>query len=165
MTGQKYKIELPDDIKFEQVLKKINGLSFATLKDAYSPFPEHSFVEEDDRFARTPTLLIAFIFGAIGFATAAAIQIYPNVFSYPLRVGGLPKLALPSFFIVCYEFFILFATFGLILNLFRVLLFTSQDTESYSDQYLIFCEVEENHNNSFVELLSADSDIKWEMVR
>mgnify|MGYP006289560535 CR=1 FL=1 len=90
----------------------------------YLPFPSHRLLEKlrPDVEGLSPGIISA-IGGLLGFLTAASFQVYPNVYGYPLRVGGHAHFSWHAFLIICIEMTILFGSlallFYLIYHLFR----------------------------------------------
>ena len=76
--------------------------------DAFSPFPVEGLADAVGfRFTRVP--LICLIGGLIGCSGGFFLQYWPNVFGYPLNIGGKPYNSWPSFIPITFELTILCA--------------------------------------------------------
>lgn len=85
--------------------------------EAYTPYP----VKELDEIIGgiNPLPAMVFIGGALGAATAWAMQYYIAAIDYPINVGGRPLYSWPSFIVILFELTVLFAActafFGMLL--------------------------------------------------
>jgi Alternative complex III, ActD subunit len=77
--------------------------------DAYAPFPVEGLAEAVG-FPKTRLPLITLIGGLIGCFGGFFLQVYPNVFGYPLDIGGKPYYSWPAFIPITFELTILCAT-------------------------------------------------------
>ncbi len=75
--------------------------------DAYSPFPVEG-LSEAVGYHKDRVALVCLVGGLLGLITAFALQVWINVVSYPINVGGRPYYSWPSFIVVCFEMTILF---------------------------------------------------------
>ena len=76
--------------------------------DAFSPFPVEGLADAVGfRFTRVP--LICLIGGLIGCSGGFFLQYWPNVFGYPLNIGGKPYNSWPNFIPITFELTILCA--------------------------------------------------------
>ena len=76
--------------------------------DAFSPFPIEGLGEALG-LHHTKLPLLVFGGGLAGCITGFLLQVYPNVWGYPLNIGGKPHYSWPSFIPVTFELTILFA--------------------------------------------------------
>ena len=76
--------------------------------DAFSPFPVEGLADAVGfHFTRVP--LICLIGGLIGCSGGFFLQYWPNVFGYPLNIGGKPYNSWPNFIPITFELTILCA--------------------------------------------------------
>jgi hypothetical protein len=80
---------------------------------AYSPLPEDDVLNLLDT-SSSKLAKIAFACGCIGLATGFLLQYYPNVFGYPMNIGGKPTNSWPAFMLITFEVTILFTGFGIL---------------------------------------------------
>jgi len=85
--------------------------------ECYTPYP----VEEAAvalHFHKTRVPLVCLLGGLMGLTTAFLMQMWINVWGYPLNIAGRPLFSWPAFIIPAYEWTILFAglsaAFGMI---------------------------------------------------
>jgi hypothetical protein len=81
--------------------------------DAHSPFPIHG-MERAMGVRRSPLPWIVLGGGLVGFACGLGLQVWINVFDYPLVTSGKPFLSLPAFIPVTFELTVLFSAFAAI---------------------------------------------------
>ncbi len=104
----------------ERVVAAVTALHAARhgRPEVYSPLPIEGLEEEQHRpKSRIPWLVLG---GALaGAFTGFALQAYPNVWGFPLDVGGRPDFSWPSFVPITFECAVLFgscaAFFGFLL--------------------------------------------------
>lgn len=93
--------------------------------DAHSPFPIHGIERAmGARGSLVPWVVLGG--GATGCLGGLALQVWINVFDYPLVISGKPHFALPAYIPVTFELTVLLAAFGalggmLLLNLLPML--------------------------------------------
>jgi hypothetical protein len=87
-----------------------------TRMDAYTPYPIHELTEAL-ALPRTKLPLIVFIGGALGCATALAMQWFSAVVHYPINVAGRPLASWPSFIPITFELTVLFAALAAVLGM------------------------------------------------
>ena len=87
-----------------------------TRMDAYTPYPIHE-LNEALALPRTRLPLIVFVGGALGCATALAMQWFSAVVHYPINVGGRPLASWPSFIPITFELTVLFAAIAAVLGM------------------------------------------------
>jgi hypothetical protein len=76
--------------------------------ECYTPYP----VEEAAsalHFHKTRVPLICLLGGVMGLVTAFLMQVWINVWAYPLNIAGRPLFSWPAFIIPAYEWTILFS--------------------------------------------------------
>ena len=76
--------------------------------DAFTPFPVEGLAEAIG-FHKTRVPLICLIGGLIGCSGGFLLQYWPNVFGYPLNIGGKPYNSWPAFIPITFELTILCA--------------------------------------------------------
>ena len=85
--------------------------------ECYTPYPVEEAAEAL-RFHKTRVPLMCLIGGLCGMTTALLMEMWMNVWSYPLNIRGTPLNAWPAWVIPFYEWTILFAglsaAFGMI---------------------------------------------------
>lgn len=85
--------------------------------DAYSPYPVHGLNEiigfQDARIG-----WIVFLGGLVGAISGFLLQVWVNLYAYPMNVGGRPMFSWPSFIPVTFECTILFAAGGAVVGMF-----------------------------------------------
>ena len=74
--------------------------------DAFTPFPVEGLADAIG-FHGTRVPLVTLIGGLIGCFGGFCLQVYPNVFGYPLNIGGRPYYSWPSFIPITFELTIL----------------------------------------------------------
>ncbi len=84
--------------------------------DAYSPFPVEGLADAIG-FRATKVPLIVLIGGLIGCFGGFFLQVYPNVFGYPLDIGGKPYYSWPAFIPITFEMTILFAALSAVFGM------------------------------------------------
>ena len=76
--------------------------------DAFTPFPVEGLAEAIG-FHETHVPLICLVGGLIGCMGGFFLQYWPNVFGYPLNIGGKPYNSWPSFIPITFELTVLCA--------------------------------------------------------
>jgi hypothetical protein len=84
--------------------------------DAYTPYPIHELAEAL-QLPRTKLPVIVFVGGALGCATALAMQWFSSAVHYPINVGGRPLASWPSFIPITFELTVLFAAIAAVLGM------------------------------------------------
>ena len=84
--------------------------------DAYTPYPVDGLAEELG-FRTTRVPLVVLIGGILGGAGGYLLQVWLNVWNYPLNVGGRPLNSVPSWIIVTFELTILGAALFAVLGM------------------------------------------------
>jgi hypothetical protein len=88
-----------------------------TALDAFSPMPVEGLADAIG-FQRTRLPLLVLLAGIFGGAFGFFMQLYANVWSFPLNIDGKPHNSWPSFIPITFELTILFAalmaTFGML---------------------------------------------------
>ncbi len=94
----------------EELVKSARTASEAGYRelDAYAPFPVEGLAEAVG-FPKTRLPMITLIGGFIGCFGGFFLQVYPNVFGYPLNIGGKPYYSWPSFIPITFELTVLCA--------------------------------------------------------
>jgi ActD protein len=78
------------------------------IYDVYTPFPVHG-LDEAMGLKRSKLGYVTLAGGLAGLATAIALQVYCNVFDWPLNVGGKPANSALAFVPISFELTVLFA--------------------------------------------------------
>jgi hypothetical protein len=84
--------------------------------DAYAPFPVEGLAEAVG-FPKTRLPLITLIGGFTGCIGGFLLQVYPNVFGYPLNIGGKPYYSWPAFIPITFELTILCAAISCVFGM------------------------------------------------
>ncbi len=84
--------------------------------DAFSPFPVEGLADAIG-FHSTRVPLMVLIGGVIGCLGGFFLQVYPNVFGYPLNIGGKPYYSWPSFIPITFELTILCAALSAVIGM------------------------------------------------
>ena len=108
-----YLLEFKEEQKFVEATKQLMELDYRIL-NTYTPYP----IEELPPIKhRNLVPLFTLLGGILGFTTAAAIQTIPNLYTYPMNVGGRPYFSWPAFIPVAFELTVLFASFSALISL------------------------------------------------
>ncbi len=83
------------------------------IKDVFSPYPVHG-LDQAMGLRRSWLPRAAFIGGAFGAISGFLFQAWVFTRAYPIKIGGKPFLATPSFIPVTFEFAVLFAAFSIV---------------------------------------------------
>jgi hypothetical protein len=85
--------------------------------ECYTPYPVEQAAEAL-RFHKTRVPLLCLLGGLCGLTTGALLEIWINVWGYPLNIRAMPLFSWPAFVVPAYEMTILFAglsaAFGMI---------------------------------------------------
>jgi hypothetical protein len=85
--------------------------------ECYTPYPVEEAAEAL-RFHKTRVPLLCLLGGLAGLTTGALLEIWINVWGYPLNLRAMPLFSWPAFVVPAYEMTILFAglsaAFGMI---------------------------------------------------
>lgn len=98
-------------VMLERARSALHGAGIRSL-ETYTPTPA-----SDQDHASAPGVTGA-VAGLIGFAGAFALQVYANLWGYPLDIGGRPKFSWPSFTPIALEVGILLAALGIFICVF-----------------------------------------------
>jgi hypothetical protein len=100
----------------DELLEAVSALRAAGLRrlDAFTPFDVPGLAERME-LPRSRIPRFVFAGGALGAAAGFLIQVYANVWHYPLNAGGRPTFALPSFVFSTFEAMVLGASFAALL--------------------------------------------------
>ena len=130
------------------------------IKEVYSPFPIHG-LDHALGLERTRLAIAAFIYGAIGCATAIWLTYYIMILDWPMNIGGKPSfayyLSMPAFVPVIFEMTVLFSAHLMVITyLFKCKLFPGQqssspDPRTTDDKFLI--EIESDDDKSISSIL------------
>lgn len=93
----------PEDLL--EAARKAHEAGYTRL-DAFTPFPVEGLADALG-FHSTSVPLLVFIGGLIGCFGGFYLQVYPNVFGYPLNIGGRPYFSWPSFIPITFELTVL----------------------------------------------------------
>ena len=141
-----------DEHDLIEAIKKLKDKK-ANIKDVFTPFPIHGL---DDllglKKSRIPT--VGFIFGAIGAIGAFVFQAWIFTTSYPVDIGGKPKLSIPTFIPVIFETTVLFAAIAIVFAfLIRSKLGLGANNKIYNnkitdDHFVVLLESEDENGTS-----------------
>ncbi len=84
--------------------------------DAFTPFPVEGLADAIG-FTRTRVPLLVLIGGLIGCFGGFFLQVYPNVFGYPLNIGGKPYYSWPMFIPITFELTVLGAALSAVFGM------------------------------------------------
>lgn len=88
------------------------------IDDCYTPHPVHG-IEKAVGIKRTRLTIGAFICGSLGTISAVALEMFTNIFDWPMQIGGKPNDGyIPTFIPVTFELTILFTAFGMMILFF-----------------------------------------------
>lgn len=82
------------------------------ILDCYTPFPIHG-IEKAMGLKRSLLPIGAFMFGCLGFISAATLQLYIMHFEWPMVIGNKPTIGV-SYVPVLFELSVLFTAFGMV---------------------------------------------------
>lgn len=83
------------------------------VDDCYSPHPVHG-IEKAIGIKRSRLTLVAFFCGLTGTISAITLEMFTNIFDWPMNIGGKPNQTyIPSFIPVTFELTVLFTAFGM----------------------------------------------------
>lgn len=115
MQGKKYIMGLfknEDQVVSTLAAMKETAYQFQRV---HSPFPSHKIMDALD-LKKSPVGYFTLVGGILGLISGFALAIYCSI-QWNLIVGGKPIISLIPFFIVGFEFTILFAVFGNVVGL------------------------------------------------
>lgn len=114
MASKRYVLGVfPDENRTLTALEDLNGSSWE-LDRVHSPFPSHQILDAL-ALKKSPVGYFTLAGGITGFFTGVGLAVYTAV-QWSLVVSGKPIVSLFPFFIVGFEFTILFSVFGTILG-------------------------------------------------
>jgi len=118
MTAQSRVMGLFTDA--DQVVSTLEAIQTSpwSVRRVYSPIPHHK-IAEALKLPKSKVGYFTLVGGIIGFFTGFLLAAYTSS-QWNLIVGGKPVVALVPFFIVGFEFTVLFAVFGNVLGLINV---------------------------------------------
>jgi hypothetical protein len=79
--------------------------------ECYTPYPVEEAAEAL-RFHKTRVPLMCLMGGIMGLITGYGLEVWVNVWGYPLNIRAMPLFSWPAFVIPGYEWTILFAGFS-----------------------------------------------------
>lgn len=108
--------EFGDEAGLLRAARESRAAGYVRL-DAYTPYPVEGLAETLG-FHTTRVPLLVLLGGLLGGAGGYALQVWLNVWDYPINVGGRPLNSVPSWIIVTFEMTILggalFAVLGML---------------------------------------------------
>ena len=113
LHGLLAEFETPGDLI--EAARRAREAGYRSL-DAYTPYPIHELTEAL-KLPRTKLPVIVFVGGALGCATALAMQWFASAVHYPINVGGRPLASWPSFIPITFELTVLFAAIAAVLGM------------------------------------------------
>jgi hypothetical protein len=123
------------------------------VEDCYTPHPVHG-IEKAVGIKRTRLTVIAFICGLIGTTSAVSLELFTNIFDWPMNIGGKPNSGyVPAFIPVTFELTVLFTAFGMAIFFFiRTKLIHGKreqlvDLRQTDDLYIISINMNEQHHS------------------
>lgn len=93
-----------------RAVRSVRGLGCRVV-DVYTPYPVHG-MEEAMGLPPSRLPVLCFGLGALGAASSFALQSWVMTSDWPLRIGGKPFFAWPSFVPITFELMVLFAGLG-----------------------------------------------------
>ncbi|MCO4293449.1 DUF3341 domain-containing protein [Solitalea sp. MAHUQ-68] len=165
MKNKKFAIGLYDD---EDVLK--SGITSIQNKgqeifDVYTPYPVHG-LENVFFVPRSRLPIAAFCFGCLGLSLAFLMMWYMITYDWPMDIGGKPNFPVVSFIPVCFEWTVLFASFGMGFTFFmanRLIPFSTpriMDERATDDRFVVAIEVNENNESSVADLIRQSGAVE-----
>jgi hypothetical protein len=123
------------------------------VEDCYTPHPVHG-IEKAMGIKRTRLTIAAFLCGLTGTISAVTLEMYTNIFDWPMNIGGKPNGGyVPAFIPVTFELTVLFTAFGMmILFFYRNRMVHGQreklvDLRQTDDLYIIAINMDEQHHS------------------
>lgn len=98
-----------------EAVKRLRAAGVASM-DAFTPFPVEGLAEELG-FRETAVPRVVLAGGVIGAAGGYLLQVWLNVFDYPVPVGGRPLHSAPMFIAITFELTILTAALFAVLGM------------------------------------------------
>ncbi len=108
----------PEDII--EATRKVRERGFAKF-DAFTPFPVHG-IDEALGIKRSFLPYISFVAAVGGLMTAAGLEIWTHLYSWPINVGGKPLMALPAYIPIMFELTVLFCGLATAASMFLLFL-------------------------------------------
>lgn len=78
------------------------------IHDVFAPYPVHG-LDEAMGIQRTRLPWVTLVAGLAGLGTAVGLQVYANLFDWPMNVGGKSDNSTLAFIPICFELTVLFA--------------------------------------------------------
>ena len=148
----------PDEEKAVSAIEALKPLSWK-LDRVHSPFPSHKILEAL-KLKKSPVGYFTLAGGILGFIFGLALSIF-TALRWGLIVSGKPIVSMLPFFIVGFEFTILFSVLGNVIGLlFLNRLPRYQDLEKYdprfsSDHFGIVASCEEGEQERLTDFFRA----------
>jgi hypothetical protein len=112
MNSTKYILGIFDDP--DEMMKGIDNLKEkgVSIYDVFTPMPIHG-IENKLGIKESRLPIAAFLFGCTGCIVAFSMLYYMLVHDWPINIGGKPHFAAPDFVPICFEWTVLFSSFGM----------------------------------------------------
>lgn len=162
MNSTKYILGIFDDP--DEMMKGIDNLKEKgiSIYDVFTPMPIHG-IENKLGIKESRLPIAAFMFGCTGCIVAFSMLYYMLVHDWPINIGGKPHFAAPNFVPICFEWTVLFSSFGMAFTYFYANhLFPGRaprvmDLRATDDRFVIAINAQTNTAHDQIDFLLKDA--------
>ena len=162
MNSTKYILGIFDDP--DDMMKGIDNLKEKdiTIYDVFTPMPIHG-IENKLGIKESRLPIAAFMFGCTGCIVAFSMLYYMLVHDWPINIGGKPHFSVPDFVPICFEWTVLFSSFGMAFTYFYANhLFPGRaprvmDLRATDDRFVIAINAQTNTAHDQIDSLLKDA--------